>query len=62
MKPDLPVIKASQLKDLKGFVKGLRHPVPPMPSYPEADISDSQAGDLYLYITNVLCKSRANGA
>ena len=54
IKPDLPVVRSPKTRDVTLFTTTLRNAVPPMPSFPASQISDSQAKELYDYIINVL--------
>jgi uncharacterized membrane protein len=60
VQPNLPVLKAPQLKSSKTFIAWLRDPKRPdgspgiMPSFPPARISDPQAEELRNYIIHVL--------
>jgi mono/diheme cytochrome c family protein len=54
IKPDKPLINSPKLKDLKTFIKQIRHPVAPMPAFGPSQITDQQADELYRYIVNVL--------
>ena len=61
IKPDHPITGSQKLKDLPAFVGWIRKPVAPMPTFPESQISDAQAKELYKYITNVLVRSKGAG-
>ena len=57
MKPDHPIINSPKLKDLDTFLSWIRHPIAPMPTFSDSEISDNQARALYAYITKVLVRS-----
>ncbi len=57
LKPDHPIINSPKLKDLDTFVSWIRHPIAPMPTFSNSEISDNQAKALYAYITKVLVSS-----
>ena len=54
IKPSMPIRNSPKLKDLETFIAWIRHPKPPMPPFPDSEISQSQAKELYEYIVNVL--------
>ncbi|MDQ1277699.1 MAG: hypothetical protein QG555_740 [Thermodesulfobacteriota bacterium] len=59
LKPDKPLRGSPDLKDLKAFIAVIRHPEAPMPFYPESQISDKDAKELYDYIVNVINRPAA---
>jgi mono/diheme cytochrome c family protein len=54
IKPQMPIHGSTRLKDLKTFIKWIRHPDPPMPVFDQSQISDQQADELYQYIVHLL--------
>jgi uncharacterized membrane protein len=56
IKPQTPIINSTKLKDLATFKGQIRHPLPPMPAFSPAQVSDRQADELYQYIVHVLEK------
>jgi cytochrome c553 len=56
--PDLPIRGSKKLKDFNSFLNFIRNPKRPdgsrgvMPAFPESNISDQQAKELYQYITS----------
>jgi mono/diheme cytochrome c family protein len=58
IKPQMPIHGSPLLKDLKTFIKWIRHPDPPMPAFGPSQISDQEAGELYHYVVNVLEKQK----
>ena len=60
--PEFPIRGSSRLNDLGAFMFFFRNPTlpdgqkGPMPSFSETTVSDSQAKDLYLFLTRVLVK------
>jgi uncharacterized membrane protein len=54
LKPAKPLRGSPDLKDLKTFIAEIRHPKAPMPVFPEAQLSDQDAKELYDYIVNVV--------
>jgi uncharacterized membrane protein len=61
IKPDRPIIGSPKLKDFPSFVGWIRKPVAPMPTFSESQISETQAKELYQYITKVLVRSKGTG-
>lgn len=59
IKPTVPIINSPKLKDLKTFIKWIRHPVPPMPIFSPSKLSDQQADELYQYVVQVLEKEKS---
>jgi uncharacterized membrane protein len=68
IRPDLPLIGATELSDPKTFTDYIRNPVLPggkkgvMPGFAPSKVSDQQAKALYDYITQVLEKQAARRA
>ena len=58
LKPDHPIIGSRKLKSFQSFSGWIRKPVAPMPTFPESQISDADAKELYQYITNVLVRQK----
>jgi len=65
IKPNLPLIGSSELKDFQTFLNYIRQPKMPngskgiMPAFPEQKISQAQAEQLYQYLTKVLSVHKA---
>lgn len=59
--PDEPIRGSSTLNSTEAFIAVLRKPKKPMPVFSPAQLSDEDARQLYLYITNVLAKSDKQG-
>lgn len=51
--PDRPIIHSPLLESFQPFLAWLRHPSPPMPSFPPGDIPDEQAQALYDYLSAI---------
>ncbi len=60
IRPDRPIRNSSKLKDLDAFIPLIRHPKAPMPSFPDTQISLSQAKELFQYIREVLVQGRGD--
>jgi uncharacterized membrane protein len=56
MNPDAPVKNSPKTADFDTFVAWIRKPRVPMPAFPDAVLSDSEARDLFKYVKNVLNK------
>jgi uncharacterized membrane protein len=54
IKPQLPIHGSPRLKDLKTFIKWIRHPDPPMPVFSPSKLADQEAGELYQYAVHAL--------
>lgn len=54
IKPQMPIYGSPRLKDLKTFIKWIRHPDPPMPVFSPSKLSDQEAGELYQYAVHAL--------
>ena len=57
IKPNLPVKHSAKVTDYDTFLSWIRAPVPPMPAYPSAALSDEEVKEIYGYIINSLNKS-----
>jgi mono/diheme cytochrome c family protein len=60
--PNAPILGSSPLKSPEAFISLIRKPKKPMPAFSPARLSDEDARQLYLYITNVLAKSDKQGS
>jgi len=58
LKPDHPIIGSQKLKTFQTFTGWIRKPVAPMPTFPESQVSEADAKELYEYITNVLVRQK----
>jgi mono/diheme cytochrome c family protein len=62
IKPNLPLVGAPELADFQSFLAYIRNPRMPdgskgvMPAFPEKKISQTQAEQLYQYLTKVLAE------
>jgi uncharacterized membrane protein len=54
--PDFPVKNSQKTADFDTFLAWVRKPKAPMPAFPDAALSDSEARDLFKYVVNVLNK------
>jgi uncharacterized membrane protein len=52
MQPDKPLKNSPALKNLDAFTSLIRHPNEPMPAFPPSQVSDSEAKELYQYVTS----------
>ena len=58
--PGKPLRNSPDLKDFKTFMVQLRQPEAPMPAFPESQLSESEAKELYDYITQVLNRTQSS--
>jgi len=58
LKPDHPIVGSQKLKTFQTFTGWIRKPVAPMPTFPESQVSEADAKELYEYITNVLVRQK----
>jgi uncharacterized membrane protein len=54
--PRVPIINSPKLRNPASFTGYIRHPLPPMPAFSRAQVSDQEADELYRYIVHVLEK------
>lgn len=57
IKPDTPLKNSAKTSNFQTFNAWIRNPIRPMPPFPETDLSDAEAKELYQYVVNVINKS-----
>ena len=62
VRPDRPLRGSADLRSREAFIALLRHPKAPMPAFPESQISNREAQELYNYIVNVLTAPDIKGS
>jgi len=61
IQPAKPLKNSPALKNLDVFISLIRHPNKPMPASSPSQVSDSEAKELYQFITNELARSGQQG-